>query len=633
MNDSSIDDKVWKKRIDASRSRRKKFEGTWAKFALLFTNLYTAKQQLNDDDLVTLPEGDQVKVGLIFRNIEQTLGMLEVPEIGVRVTETDYTRELTQEDSHREAVVEQGLILSLSNSGFVSESEEVDDIKRDGLILGHGINYSQWKIVEDEVEVPSIPMMHETDSGFEPMLDEVTGEQMLESQTEKVVAWEGVEDLHILPTQFLFSSSAKKIHKSPWHGYEDVVDLDELRKNTRLTIPEHITGTAFQDKDLYGNKDDNEFKVENGVKVITIFDKTSRELLIFIEADSEEKVTEEKSSGFFGRKKTSVVKKGEKSLYLVSSIKYPVKFSHPDASPFTFFIPQPANDHPMGISQIEHIRNQATEVDKLRTRAANLTRQLKTIIFYQKGKIDTEQFKEAMAQPEGNPVGIDLQEGDSWKDMIKEIKIGELHPEIYQQISQGMNDVNQTTGVAEQPFSGADTATESDNQMSIAGVRPKRKQRLLLKFMSEVASRHKDFLAAFAPEGQVIRFFSMDGQQVIQPYGREAFNGKFAIEILSGGGATNISPVKQKIMAETFSLIKGQFGPKVDLMFLRQVLTMTDARDINGIMKAAQEALGQGFGMPVDGPQGNNMNINPNDLNDGQAIRAAINMASEGGLQ
>lgn len=628
-SDSTTPANVWKKRIDAARTFREKYIDTWSKYATLFTNIYTAKQQLNDDDLVELPEGDQVKVGLVFRNIEQTLGMLEVPELGIRATETSYTREITQEDTHREAVVEQGIILSLSNSGFISESEEVDYIKRDGLIIGHGINYSQWRMVEDEVEVPAIPMMFESEAGYEPLLDELSGEQVFENKTEKVVAWEGVEDIHVLPTQFLFSSSAKKIHKSPWHGYEDVIELKELKKNPRFTIPEHITGTAFQEKDLYGNKNDDTFDVDDGVKVITIYDKIDRELLIFIEAESESK--NKAASSFLGFKKKPAEQTKQKELYLVSSTKYPVKFSHPDASPFTFFIPQPANDHPMGISQIEHIRNQATEVDKLRTRAANLTRQIKTLLFFQKGKIDADQLAIAMKQPEGNPIGVELHEGDIWSELIKEIDMGKLHPEIYQQISQGMNDVNQTTGVAEQPFSGADTATESDNQMSIAGVRPKRKQRLLLKFMSEVAARHKDFMAAFAPEGQIIQFVSMEGQQVIQPYGREAFNGQFKVEVLPGGGATNISPVKQKIMAETYSLINGKFGPKVELMFLRQILTMTDARDINGIMKAAQEALGLGFGVDVNAQQ-QNMKINPNDMDNGQAIRAAINLANEGGL-
>jgi len=627
MKEPSTLESLWKKRIDSSRARRDKFSTNWSNYAMLYTNLYSSAQQSNDDDTVTLPEGDQVKVGLVFRNIEQTMGMLELDELGVRATETDYTRELTQDDTHREAVVEQGLILSLYNSGFVKESEEVDYIKRDGIIIGHGINYTQWRIVEEEIEVPAIPMMVETEAGIQPLLDDVTGEQQFETKMEKVVAWEGVEDIHVLPTQFLFSSSAKKIHKSPWHGYEDVIELKELRKNPRLTIPDHIKGTAFSEKDLYGHEDD-EFKIEDGVKVITIFDKLNRELLVFIEASSSE--SEKKQTGWFN--KNQEINKSRKSLYLVSSTKYPVKFSHPDASPFSFFIPQPANDQPMGISQIEHIRNQATEADKLRTRAANLTRQLKTVLFYQKGKIDKAQLERGLENPEGNPVGIDVQEGESWKDLIKEVDLGKLHPEIYQQISQAMNDVNQTTGIAEQPFSGADTATESDNQMSIAGVRPKRKQRLLLKFMSEVASRHKDFMAAFAPEGQQLQFISSDGTPVIQSYGRDAFQGKFSIEVLPGGAATNISPVKQKIMAETYALIDGKFGPKVDLLFLRQVLSMTDARDINGIMKAAQEALGLGFGFNQENGQTPDMNVVPNDMNDGQALRAAINLASEGGL-
>ena len=55
-----------------------------------------------------LPQGDIVKVSLVFRNIEQTMGYLELDDIGVTARATSASRQLDNTDTHRESVVEQG---------------------------------------------------------------------------------------------------------------------------------------------------------------------------------------------------------------------------------------------------------------------------------------------------------------------------------------------------------------------------------------------------------------------------------------------------------------------------------------------------------------------------------------------
>lgn len=635
--DPTIRTSIWKERIDSARQRRELYEPTWDKYCLLHTNAYQAVQDINEDETVFLPNGDQVKVGAVFRNIEQTLGMLEVPEIGVRATATDYTRELDRQDTHREAVVEQGLLLSLTQSGLINEEEVIDDIKRDGTIIGHGITYTQWQIYSEEVTAGHIAVLQETDNGFEPVLNEETGQPLFEPIKQKETLWEGCEDVYVSPYQFLFESSAKKIHKASWHGYEDVVELKVLHRDPRFSIPSDVRGTSFTRRDPYAKED--EFTVDNAVKVITIYDKVNRELIVFIETNP----GGEESNSIFKQKSNDSGdpddnnkpdKKNKKELVPIGVFRYPVRFAHPSDSPFSFFIPQPSNNTPMGISQIEHIRNQAVEVDKLRTRAANLTRMLKTIIFFQNGRIDADQLKEAIEAPESSPVGVNLEEGDKWEDLVHEVKFGELPGEVLQQIRQAETDINLTTAIPEQPFTGADTATESENQMTIAGARPKRKQRLLLKFMSEVAKRHKDFLKTFAPDGQVIRFFTADGNELIMEYGRKAFEGNFIIEVMPGGGASNVSPVKQKLMSEVFNMTKGQFGPQYDLLMLRQLLTVTDARDLNAMMKAAREGLGQGAQIISSNP-GDPANtadrFKPGEYSNGQTIRQATNLLNERG--
>jgi hypothetical protein len=617
---------VWQKRIAAARRRRQKYEDLWAAYARFHTNAYLAVRDVNDDKLVNLPNGDQVKVGALHRNIEQTMGLLEVPEIGVRVIANDYTRELGQEDTHREQVVEQGLLNSLHNSGLVKQTEEADPIKRDAIIIGHGINFTEWRVMEEEVEGEPVYLARETNNGLaELVLDETTGEPMMEFETTKEVIWEGCADRQVSPLNFLFSATAKSIRQSPWHGKEEIIALEELKRNERYQVPRDIKPTSFRVRDIYGDTQDEVLIEDESVMTITIYDKFNRELITFIET-----ARPDDNSLFEAKRKVSN-KNREKTLVPIEVVKYPVRFSHPDDSPFVDLVLIPANDHPFGISQLEHVRNQAVEMDKLRTRAANLTRQLKMIVLYQKGKIDQDQLRQAINSSDTEPVGVDFQDGDDWKNLFQQINLSGIPKEIYQQIAAAANDINETSGIPGEPLAGADTATESDNQMSIAGARTNRKRRLYLKFLSDIASRHRDFLKEFAPAGQSIAITTMDGRALTLEYGRQAFDGKLDIEVLPGGGAMNISPVKQKMMVETVNLFKGQFGPQFDLILLRQVLTMTDARDINALMNAARLNFGIPPATGQAAPTAALPNLNEGTSN-GQVIRSAINAMNEGSL-
>jgi len=625
----------WYERIQASRRRRQQWERLWAHYARLHTNAYRAVKEDNDDQLVDLPNGDQVKLGLIHRNIEQTMGFLEMPEIGVRAEATDYTRELGAEDTHREAIVEQALFLSMNRSGMVSGPEHVDFIKRDGIIIGHGANYTSWRIEEEEVELPSVQVLEEVEAGvYQPVIDPETGQPEFESITGREVSWEGCQDTHISPLEFLFDANARQISASPWHGMEKVVNLDELRSDPRFDVPKDIEGRGFRVRDIYGDLPNTEYLENNAVKVITIYDKIHRELLTFIEAAPPE-------AGMSpGETRQPQNKPPKEALIPIGLFRYPVKFAHPDDSPFTVFTPIPANDHPFGISQIEHTRNQAVEADKLRTRGANLTRQLKTLLAYNSNRITPDEVRAALDNPEGEPLGFALQDSEKLSEMFEEVSLGTpVHKELYEQIREAMNDITETSGVPGAPFTGADTATESDNQMSIGGARANRKRRLLLQFLSQVASRHRDFLAAFAPEGKTIAVTAPDGTPLTLEYGRAAFRGEFLITVLPSGGAMTTSPAEQKLMAEVTKMFMGHFGPQFDLVMLRQVLTALDIRDINTLLKAAR--MGMGLAGQAGGAPGGQPVLpggtppalsNPNNASTPQAIRAGINVQNEGGL-
>lgn len=636
---------TWYKRIKAARRRREQHRDRWALYTRMHIRAEQYRQGVNDDIDTFLPEGDRVTLGLVHRNVEQTLATLELPEIGVRVTSDTFLRPLDDGDTHRESVIEFAIIKSLNRSGLIKGPEYVDEIKRDAIMVGHGINYTSWRTVHQPQQTMVQVFQEMEDGSVQPMLDE-SGEPQMDPYTDSKVIWDAVQDRRISPLDFLFEASAKSIPTAGWHGDESVIMPEGLRE-MGIEPPEDVPTTSFTVQDLYqlGQRQDEE--TEDGYKLIRIWDKVNRELIYFLEScpgsDAGAAAATQAGKTQAARKSGG---KAELSLYEVARFSWPLTFSNPDDSPYQSCILLPANDHPFGISQVEHIRIPSEEADKIRTRQANATRQLKTILLYQKGRIDDDQLNEALNNPNGRPVGVEVRDDERWEDIFKEINLYKLDPSLATIAQQAADDVRWISGVSEVPWGGAGSATESDNIMQVGSARPNRKNRLFLSFMSRVAGLHRDFLREFAPDGQAVNTVSADGQMLSLQYGREAFEGDYDVTVSPGGEATSISAVQQKMMVETSGMLMGKFGPKFDVLMLREILTKADARNINPLVAAAREfllappAVGPGGPTPPGGPMppggqpppGQRPAINLENYSEGQALRAAANAPHEGAV-
>jgi hypothetical protein len=610
----TADPKYWKKQIDAARRRRDQHITKWSQFALLHAKDHSHSKDLNDDDMVILPSGDQVRLGLIHSNVEQTLALLEVPEIGVRAQCMDFTRDLGYEDTHREAVVEQALVNSAKRSGLIKGTEEVDPVKRDGVVIGHGVCYTWYRVEEVEEETDRIPLYQDDGAGnLMPVLDEETQEHIHEPVIEKRQLWQAVQDEHVPVLEFLFDVKAKRIEKALWHGREQVIRLDVLKQDPRYTIPDDIEPTAYRVRDLYGMEESAEYGLDaDSVKRVVIWDKVGKRLLTFLESV-----------------KTKSGDKGVETftdLLLIADEPWPLTFSHPDASPFNAFVPIPANDHPFGVSQIEHIRNPAVEADKLRTRQANITRQIKAIDLVRKGVVDPDQLRRAYQSSDREVVEIDVPEDfDKNRDIIQ-LQTPGIPGDLYRQEAAAQDTVRQTSGISEVPFGGASTATESENMMSVGGARVNRKRGRYLAFLAQVLTRHKDFIAELGPEGQAVRTIGFDGQPTVLEFGREALAGEFDIVVMPGGETAAASPVEQKTLLEFGNMFLGRFGPDADRNLARELATRFGIRGVDKIIGAMRPMMPEAGG--VDGRMRADM-MRPDDYTQGQAIRAAVNARNE----
>jgi hypothetical protein len=619
----AVDTARWKKRIEAARRRRQQYESDWAQYAMLHAKSYTVKPDLNDDEMVTLPSGDQVRLGLIHANIEQTMALLEMPEIGVKAQAMDYTRELGYSDTHREAVVEQALVNSAKRSGLIKHAEEVDYIKRDGVVIGHGICYTWYRIEERTIETGQVQVFEEGEDGsFQPVYDEETGEPLFEPITETVAVWQAVQDEHVPVLEFLFDATAARIDKASWQGREQVVKLDELRQDVRYrdAIPDDIEPQAFRVRDLYGNEQDEKEMVEaDSVKKIVIWDKSTHTLLTFLECVKRKE----------GSKQTGKDHDVKTDLLLIGEEPWPITFSHPDASPFTAFVPIPANDLPFGISQIEHTRNPATEADKIRTRQANITRQIKRITLVRDGLVDETKMQQAIKSPDMSVVTMKIPEDfDKNRDII-ELQPPNVHPDLYNQEAKAKDTVREVSGVSEVPFGGASTATESEHMWNIGGARVNRKRAKYQAFLGCVLARHLDFLREMGPEGSAVQVIGDDGLPTILPYGRDALQGEFDITVMAGGEAMAASPVEQKTMIEFMNTLLGRFGPAADRQITREVGTRFNIRGINAIIGAIPSVSMMMQTPGVDGRLRQD-GFNPNDTTPGQAVRRGVNAPNEG---
>ncbi len=627
---------LWKKRIGAARERREPYEELWQQYAALHTEGSLCAENPETDKLVPLPGSkDLIKLGVIFRNIEQTLGYLDIDDIGVTARAASFERQMDNVDTHNEAVVEQAIYNSMTESGMVDGPEIFDRIKLDALLCGHGASYSWWRQVQEEIEVEQIEIMVEQEDGSYQSKTDSSGKPEYESRKETVTIYENVRDERISPLELLLSSTAQSVDESFWFGFERVMRLEDLKKDSRYKIPGSIEGGTFEIKTLSGDHTPGtDYYQEDSVQVITIWDKTTRELLTFLESvtNTGNREADAKEGASQGAKRTGKNQKND--FYQLSKIKYPVKFDHPDDSPFAIFIPVPAADSPFGISQVEHIRNPALEADILRSRRANLARTQKRFFMYDKNKIDQDQVSNALKSDQDmEAIGVDVQDGGDLSRLFKEVQTPNVPEALLQFAAEPEETVLKNSGILETPFTGADTATESEIQQMIGQARVNRKRNKMFNYLEQLARIHLCFMREFAPPGQEIRVSFADGSEQILYYGREAFQGKFKLKLEPGGGPSAISPVRQKMLIDAMGIVGPNMGPKANLMLFREVLTQLDVRNLNDILQAAREHL---LGAPAPEqvpppgqlPPGNAPQAampTPQNTNTGQVISQAVN--------
>ena len=628
---------LWTRRIRASRQAREQHVPHWQEYARLHARAYQAAREGNDDALSYLPSGDMVRLGLIHRQVEQTLAQLQIEDPSIQAEAVDVRRELGREDEHQEALVGQALSQSLVDSGFVAGPEIQDMVKRDGLICGHGVVYSHWRAVTAEQDMGPLPVFEFGEDGALRQAIDDDDEPLVEPFIETITLREEVGDAYVSPLEFLFDPQAPSIGLSVWHGWERVMPLADLEADPRFTLPPGVEETEWRRTNLYGDEPGHEEVSEQGVRVVLCFDKRQRRLVAFLEQPEPNQ-----------QRKQVVDRQGVGSLTPIMAERFPVTFQGVDDSPFTAFVPIPANDWPWGVSQVLHARVPAVEADKLRTRMANLTRQIKRILVLDENSgLKAEDLRTALRQPDfsiaalKNSLGVDLDK------VLKELPTPAVRPELFNGIQQAQVDVMDSAGVPEGPYSGADTATESENIRAVTGARMDRKRAIWLQTVANLAKVHLAFLAAFSEDGQMVQTVGIDGMPLVMPYGRDAFQGRFNLRAAPGGTSASVSPVQRKADLELVGLMGPRLGPNAGAMVMRQLFTRHGWTNVNALMKAVQADLrnmgvppmmpeGMGApgvpGMPAGAfstPDGNQMapSFNPQDQSNGQTIRRAVNFA------
>jgi hypothetical protein len=626
MIDPTLPLETWDKELTAARRWREQREQTWAFYALLHRRLVAYRTRgdavCDEDEALTTPHGDNVRVGTIFRNLEQTFALLDLPEIGVRAKVTDYWREQKYPDVHRESIAETALFRSMMRSGLMRGESVADLVDLDAVIIGHGVSYSHWsqrkRMVEEQVPVLRLDEFSGT---YLPVFGDDGLPRFDVSEREEIV-WEGVQDEHVPVLEFLFESTAKQISTANWHGREWVQPLDDLRQDDRFEIPDWIEGGSISRKLLYGEDSDESTELEDAVLGVTVYDKRNGELLHFIDAPNEGQ-PRNSSSG----------KKRESALVLIGAERSPVLFAGPSESPFNVYVPIPAQEDASGISQIEHIRGLAAEIDVLRSRIANMTALLKRVFLYEKGRVSQEEIDAALEARDFSFIGITRkEETEDLTKLFHEFPLPAVRAEFYKLSGVAASDVTQVSGVQEDPWAGGSSATEAEHKFNIGSARIARKKRLKFRFLSELAHTHLDLMRAFGPDGEPMVVESVTGPLLLE-FGREALQGEFMIEVTAGGGATAVSPVQQKMALEAANLIMPSAGPFTKMALTRQLLTMMDIRDVSGIMQAARQDMALAAGQPM-GPGGGQPppeNIALGDYGVGQAIRGGVNAPWEGG--
>jgi hypothetical protein len=442
--------------------------------------------------------------------------------------------------------------------------------------------------------------------------------ELVRTELESVIG-EGVRDIYISPLEFLFDPLAPSIALSDWHGCERLVSLSDLRSDDNYQIPEWVKGERRSRRTVYGEEAEQEhMAADDMVLLITVYHKPTRTLTRFIE-------TAGPQLAIFRDPVDSA--RSANRLVPVQEQVFPLSFAGRDDSPFRAFVPVPAQDDPYGISQLLHARRSALEADKLETRRCNLTRQIKLVWAYDKTQgLDDDQIKQALAQRDFSVVGLDNPFGKPLTEMFQALPLPRIAPELYAGISDARSNVSQVTGMSDVPYGGAETATESENMMSIGSARKNRKVRLLLKYLSDVAATHRAYLAAWSPPGQTAEVLGGDGLPFIQQFGREAFAGDWRIDVFPGGASGSVSPVARKADLEMAGMLAPYLTPPAQLVLMRQMLTRAGWSSVDTLLRAQQMGMGMlPFGQQPMGGQPQGM--------DGRARADAFNVADQSGPQ
>lgn len=624
----------WRARIEGARTERAKFVDSWARNARLYAMaraIGPRSETWLDGQEDLLGRRDRIALGLVHRNAEQTMAVLDMPEVGLSATMVEFYRETTESDEAAENLVSAAVGQSLRDSGLLSGPKVADMVKQVALICGHGVSFTHWRRVTRDLDLGLGPVFEVTgedaDGGeiLEPKLGD-DGEPLIEPMSVTEVVREQCADVFVSPLDFLFDTQAPSIAMSGWHAFEQLVRLKDLQADGRFMLPDELEERTHRRVNLFNETPGAEVTTTKGVAVITAFDKATRQMCVFLEADRCQRVDDRHASEPLSRERAP--------LHCIMAETFPVDMASPDDSPFSAFVPMPLVDFPWGISQIGTIRVSAEMADKLESRLSTQTLDQKRIFLTDANSGVTEDaIRDAMRAPDFAVVSIQNGMGQDLSKLLTELPMQKVTEETFGGINRGKADVAATSGVADMPYGGAGTATESENMMAVGGARVQRKRQLYLQYLEHAAQVHLAYLATFAPDGQTIMVQGLWGAEPMR-YGREAFAaGRFNLRAVPSGSAAADTPVQQKAKVDFAGMVAPFAGPALKLVLLETLATSLGLHDQARLRRAAIQDM-QGSLAPPMGPGGVDGRLqgrvpSPEAAMPGQVMRYGINALNE----
>lgn len=625
----------WRKRFDGCRSAREQLEESWALNARLWAMSQAAGPRSTlslDGSEDLLGRRDRISLGMVHRNCEQTMALLDMPEVSISATLVEFGREIDTSDEAAENLVAAAIGQSLRDSGMLGGMRVADLVKQAALICGHGVTYTHWRQVTREVDLGTLSVFEvsgltmDGSEDLQPALDDA-GNPRVEPLVMTETVREQCQDVFVSPLDFLFDSQAPSIAASGWHAFEQVVRLKDLEADSRFVLPPGCEERLHERENLFDERPGTEEVTTRGVAIVTAYDKATRQLVVFLD----------ESVG--ARLPDSVVDaeaRAGTNLVCILAETFPVDLADPDASPFSAFVPIPLIDFPWGISQIGTIRSVAETAEKLESRQSTQTLSQKRIFVSDANSgVTDEEIRTAMSAPDFAVVQIQNGLMAPLDKLLTELPMPRPTAETYSGIERAKGDMAATSGVSDVPYGGAGTATESENMMQIGGARVTRKRGLFLAFLEQVADLHLAFLAAFAPPAQTLMVPGTFGPEPMR-FGREAFSvGRFRLRVAPGGSAAADTPVQQKAKVDFAGMVAPLAGPALKLELLSMMATSLGIHDQARLRRAAvQDLMGAPPALPEAGSSGVDGRIrgetsSPEVMAAGQVMRAGVNRLNE----